>query len=335
VKPAAVRHALFAANLAVLVASSSPQSLSAERLPSGSADGPGCVALGRALFEERRLSGDGQTSCATCHDSRRAYSDGRRLARGVAGRHGRRNTPSLLNVGDRRRLNWDGSAASIEEQSRNALLSWTEMGSDEAAVTSVVLGTAAYREALRSSTKHTDPFAGALDCLAAFQRTLESSDSPFDAYWSQGDPNAWSASAARGFALFTGALGCSECHRIDEKRPLFSDQTPHNTGVGFQPRAQRYAYAGEGLPTPSDPEHSPGRYVTPSLRNVALTAPYMHDGSLASLSAVIAYYEGGGSGSPFQDKRIRPLTLTPADRVDLMAFLQSLTGRTAAATAHD
>jgi cytochrome c peroxidase len=190
--------------------------------------------------------------------------------------------------------------------------------------------------------------------LASYQRTLLAANSPFDRWYYGGEEDAIDASAKRGFELFTGRGSCSSCHLVGEDHALFTDDAVHNTGAGYaramgeEPGPRRVALAPgvfgevspEKLAMVSDPDadNDLGRYevtrdvadrwsfTTPTLRNVALTAPYMHDGSLLTLEEVVAFYNRGGVPNPLQDPRIRPLGLSAQDEADLLAFLESLTG---------
>ncbi len=198
--------------------------------------------------------------------------------------------------------------------------------------------------------------------LASYERTLLSADSPFDRWHFGKERGAVSESAARGFQLFTGKAGCAHCHTIAEDYALFTDQGLHNTGVGYRqtmastPRQRRVqlapgtfvtmdtaVVADASEPAPSDlgryeisgDPNDRWKYKTPGLRNVALTAPYMHDGSLATLPEVVDFYDAGGVPNELLDPAIRPLHLTDTEKQDLVAFLQSLTGSNVGAIVAD
>ena len=252
------------------------------------------IALGRRLFFDRRLSRDGSISCSSCHDPDRAFSDGRTLAVGVFGRAGRRNSPALINRGYGRAFFWDGRAATLEEQVLKPIEDPNEMD--------LQLSEAAARAGLPS-----EEIARA---LASFVRSILSGDSPFDRFIN-GDRAALTAGQQAGLQLFRGKANCVACHA----GPNFSDERRHNTGVAW--RDGRFADAGAGQ----------GDFKTPTLREVARTAPYMHDGSLATLEDVLEYYDSGGNRNPGLDPELRPLRLSAGEKRDLVAFLRCLNGR--------
>jgi cytochrome c peroxidase len=258
------------------------------------------VELGRRLFEETALSADRSVSCASCHRPERAFADSVARSIGVHGRRPVRNTPSILNAGYGKSFFWDGRVDQLEEQVLRPVSHPNEMGLPvDSAV--VRLGrTDSYIEAFRTA------FAGDI--------TLRSGDSPADRF-AAGDLEALDPDARAGYRIFTGKGNCTACHA----GPLLTDERFHNTGVsrgGDDPG--RHAVTGE--------EVDRGRFNTPSLRNVARTAPYMHDGSLATLADVIEFYDRGGVANPNLDPEIRPLRLTTVEKAQLEAYLRSLTG---------
>lgn len=312
------------------------------------------VALGRQLFFDRRLSANGTLSCAMCHVPEQGFTVNElRTSVGMNGVSLRRNAPTLLNVAFVGALFHDGRAATLEQQALQPLVHPDEMANENlAAVVRRMAGWPEYRAPLRRAfgDARATP-ARVAGALAAYQRTLLAGGSPFDRWRFGGEREAMSALAQRGFELFR-ALGCISCHPVDERHALFSDGVFHNTGV----RARSEALAAEpvdvvlipGLATKVTPEtlltvggadapdlgraEVTGRAVdrrafrTPSLRNVALTAPYMHDGSLATLDDVLDHYaRGGWPADAQQDARIRPLALDADRRRALIAFLESLT----------
>jgi cytochrome c peroxidase len=252
------------------------------------------IELGRRLFLDRRLSRDGSTSCSSCHDPQRAFSDGRAIAIGVFGRIGRRNAPALVNRGYGRLFFWDGRIASLEEQVLKPIEDPNEMD--------LPLSEAAARVTL--------PPQEISRALASFVRSILSGDSRFDRFIN-GDRAALSPEEQAGLQVFRGKANCTACHG----GPNFTDERLHNTGVAW--RDVRFTDAGAGK----------GNFKTPTLREIARTAPYMHDGSLATLEEVIEYYDRGGNQSPGLDPEIRPLHLTAAEKQSIIAFLRSLNGR--------
>jgi cytochrome c peroxidase len=254
----------------------------------------GKIELGRRLFSDRRLSRDGSVSCASCHDPGLAFSDGRAIAIGVFQRKGRRNSPALINRGYGRLFFWDGRVPTLEEQVLRPIEDPNEMG--------LPVAEAATRVRLAP-----DEIARA---LASFVRSILSGDSQFDRYIN-GDRTALTLEQQAGLRLFRSKANCTACHI----GPNFTDERLHNTGVAW--REGRFI----------DPGAGQGRFKTPTLREIARTAPYMHNGRLATLEEVIEHYDGGGNRSPGLDSEIRPLHLTAAEKQSLIAFLRSLNGR--------
>ncbi|MCA1650381.1 MAG: cytochrome-c peroxidase [Acidobacteria bacterium] len=250
--------------------------------------------LGRRLFFDRRLSGDGRTSCATCHQPERSFTDGRQVSRGVFGREGRRNVPSILNRAYGSTAFWDGRAASLEEQVRLAVAGAIDLGLPmDQAVERLALDMS-YAEAFETAYGENRLTPERLvRAIATFVRTQLSGNSAYDRFIN-GERTAMSPEARRGMALFMGTARCARCH----SGPLLSDEEFHNTGVSWGKDAGRYWVTA----SPADR----GRFKTPSLRNVVATAPYMHDGSLADLDAVVRFYEGGGGANPNRDEDLRP-----------------------------
>lgn len=280
---------------------------------------PAKVALGRRLFFEKRLSRDGRLACASCHKPSHAFADDRPVALGVAGRKGRRNAPSLLNRAYLRTLFWDGRAASLEDQAMLPIVAATELANTHEEVIRRLSRdgsyVAAFRDAFGDTAITTTRVA---EALASFERTLLSGDSDVDRFERLGDLAALSSAAARGRVLFRGKARCHVCH----DGPLFSDQRFHNTGVswGREPLDR-------GRFEVTRMQADLGAFRTPSLRDVRRSAPYMHDGSMRSLSDVVVFYDRGAGANPYLDGLIRPLGLTAAERRDLVAFLNALTGR--------
>ena len=251
------------------------------------------IELGRRLFFDRRLSRDGSVACASCHDPERAFSDGRAVAVGVFGREGRRNSPALINRGYGRSFFWDGRSSSLEGQVLKPIEDRNEMD--------LALSEASARVGLS-----TDEISRT---LASYVRSILSGDSPFDRFIN-GDRSALSPEQQAGLQLFRGKANCVACH----VGPNFTDERLHNTGVAW--REGRFADAGAGQ----------GDFKTPTLREVARTAPYMHDGSIGSLEEVIEYYDRGGNRNPGLDSEVRALHLSAAEKLSIVAFLRCLSG---------
>jgi len=281
--------------------------------------------LGRKLFFDPKLSSTGEVACSTCHIPERAFANGAAKGTGVYGRVSKRNVPSLLNVAFRPLLQWDGYASSLENFAKYPISNVHEMDSHyldqvPAYVQAQETYRAGFQEAMRTDRIEFEHVALA---LATYMRTLISGDSPFDRYYYGGDEKALSREAKNGLRLFTGKGRCSSCHLIGEKSALFMDLKYHVTGVGYN--AATGLFSDIGLAGISTDEQT-GLFQTPGLRNVAHTAPYMHDGSMATLEQVIDFYDRGGNANPRLDPLLKPLSLTAAEKRDLAAFLRSLSG---------
>ena len=317
---------------------------------------PAKVALGRKLFFDRRLSLNDTFSCAMCHVPEQGFTSNEiATAVGIEGRTVRRNTPTIYNVAYLPRLFHDGRETRLEQQIWGPLLARNEMGNPSVGfVLEKLAGLADYDGLFEAAFDGRGPdmlTVGA--ALASYERTLLAADSPFDRWRFGGDEDALAPAARRGFALFTGKGRCASCHTIDDDHALLTDGGLHNTGVGWAasmrpaPTTRRVQIApgvaidvaGDAVAAASEtPPADLGRYEitedpadrwryrTPTLRNVALTAPYMHNGSLATLADVVAFYDRGGVPHELLDPRIRPLGLTDEERADLVACLESLTG---------
>lgn len=323
-------------------------------LPPMVAPAPAQVTLGRALFFERRLSINGTLSCAMCHLPEQGFTANElRTSVGMEGVSLRRNAPTLLNVAYVKHLFHDGRAGSLEAQAVMPMLHPDEMANPTLlGVVSRLSGWPEYRGLFRRAfgSPHPTPRRMAA-ALAAYERTLLAADSPFDRWRYGGQPDAITPLQQRGFELFL-AQGCSNCHPVGERDALFTDQRFHNVGVQTRSEARRQRdLRVELIPgvtavmTPAQLRQvsaldtsDQGRqevtrqasdaraFRTPSLRNVALTAPYMHDGSFDTLEEVLDHYMAGGSPEdPVQDPRIRPLPIGRDDRDAIVAFLHSLT----------
>ena len=299
------------------------------------------VDLGRRLFYDTRLSGNGTYSCGSCHQQARAFTDGRPHAMGSTGATHPRSAMSLANVAYNVTFGWaDPALRSLEAQIAVPMFNEhpIELGlrGREAEVIrrlseggrDVMMFAAAFPGDAPSLT-----FFNVVKAIAAFERTLVSGDSPFDRYLYRDDRNAITPAAKRGMTLFfSKALRCSECHAgfnlsgpvlyavSDPAEPQF-----HNTGLydldgqGAYPSWDRGLFDRTGAPADM------GRFRAPTLRNIAVTAPYMHDGSIATLEAVVSHYARGGVRSTMQSDRIKGFRISPSETADLVEFLKSLT----------
>ena len=317
---------IIAALLASLVLGRSPIGFPPVPVPTEDLPTPAKIALGESLFHDARLSSNGAVSCSSCHVPERAFCDGLPVAVGVNGAAGTLNTPTLLNSAYLSQFFWDGRTASLEDQVLYPITHPREMNMTKSKVIELLRADPAYRvrfEAAFGEQPITFPLVGR--AIAAYERTLISGDSAFDRYYFNGDVTGMSAAAVRGWQLFRGRAGCISCHVFRDDRPFFADGEFHNMGIGWNrdfPDLGRYHVTRE----PDDR----GRFRTPSLRNVARTAPYMHDGRFATLEEVIAHYARGGIPNPYLDSRLRPIVLSDGERHELVEFLRSLNGTEAA-----
>jgi len=305
---------------------------------------PAKVALGRDLYFDARLSVDDTVSCATCHDPKLGFADAKPRAVGVQDLVGPRNSPTTLNAALYLEQFWDGRAPSLEEQAKGPLINPVEMAMpSHDAVVEKVSGIPEYppkfAEAFGDDAVTIDRIAMA---IASFERTLLVANSPFDRFMYAGEKEALGDAAKRGLELFEGKARCKTCHGFVSSFGLFTDDKYHNIGVGMDDPAvvelARRAGRGEDVTAADEMQLKElGRYLvtrqvkdigafkTSSLRNVALTAPYMHDGSQATLEEVIDFYNKGGHENPFLSGEIRRLDLTDQEKADLVEFLKTLT----------
>ena len=273
---------------------------------------PEKVALGMQLYFDKRLSADGTVSCATCHDPAKHFADGRRTSAGIGGQTGNRNAPTVINSTYSLLQFWDGRAASLEEQALGPI----EMGFTHEAMVSALSAIPAYEASFRKVFGRPMSKEDVGRAIAAFERTIISGDSAWDRY-NRGDKAAMSDAAQRGWTLFSGKANCSQCHA----GYTLSDSDFHNIGVGMkaaEPDLGRFKVTGQ--------EADRGAFKTPPLRDVRFTAPYMHDGSVATLEEVIELYDRGGEPNPWLDAKMKPLGLTAQEKADLLAFMHALDG---------
>jgi cytochrome c peroxidase len=323
------------------------------------ADNPGTeaqVALGRRLYFETALSRDDTVSCATCHDVTRGFTDQRPVSEGIGGKLGRRNAPTTLNLGLVRPLFWDGRAQSLEHQAGMPITNPIEMGMpDEESVVRKLAALPDYPAAFQEAYGRPVNFEDLKRAIAAFERTLNFLDAPFDA-WLAGDESAISADAKEGFRIFNGQGRCVTCHPFNPSNPLGSDLAFHNIGVSARHRdfeglartalaeldrdsseaaLDRLALATDlselGRFVVTRNRSDIGAFRTPILRNIGMTAPYMHDGSLHSLWDVMDHYNKGGEDNPFLSGSIEALALTEKQIDQVVEFLFTLTDRRFAA----
>jgi cytochrome c peroxidase len=305
--------------------------------------------LGDTLFDDKRLSIDNSLACNTCHPPRTGFTTHTETSRGVGFQIGKRNAPSILNAMFYKSMFWDGRAATLEEQATLPILNSIEMGQkDPKDVVAKLSAVPQYVDAFRQVFGHPVNWQDLGRALAAFERTRVSTQAPFDRFL-RGDEKGLNASQRRGWTLFTGKARCGSCHPYDPALPVFGDNRFHNTGLAarkqdFNQLATRaaksvatnnkaeldklaletdYSELGRFLVTKNREEI--GAFKTPFLRDVLLTGPYMHDGSLETLWDVVEFFNKGGGANPFLDRNMQPLGLTEAEMDDLVNFLSALT----------
>jgi cytochrome c peroxidase len=350
-----------AASRAADVASAAPLGLPATPIPPANPQSPEKVALGKRLFEDKRFSATRQVSCSTCHEAKKAFTDSPlHVSEGIRKLTGTRNAPTVVNAAYFTRVFWDGRSSDLEDQALHPFVNPVEMGlKDHEPILKVVRDDPAYAKAFAQvfgKQGRAITIKEVTQAIAAFERTIVAGDSPFDRYWFKGDQRALSEQQKRGFALFVNEGRCVSCHVIEQTSALFTDNRFHNIGVGITeiqndvpPLAREYLRAQANAAEVdkrvlSDKRSSElgrfavtrtlddlGAFKTPTLRNVAATAPYMHDGSLKTLRDVVVHYNNGGITNKqdhvndFLSGGIRPLNLTDQQVDDLVAFMEALT----------
>jgi cytochrome c peroxidase len=331
-----------------------PRGFSKPRVPATNPMAEPKALLGRYLFYDKRMSVNGTQSCASCHQQELAFTDGRPKALGATGEEHPRSAMSLVNVAYAGVLTWSNpNLRSLEEQALIPMMSEhpVELGlrSGMAAFLGQIGADSLYRLLFAEAfpgVKEPVTLGNVAKALAAFERSIISARSPYDRYYFGGETGAISVSAQRGQAIFFGdrVAGCFHCHGGFN----FSDATVdegsrgqriefHNTGLYNVPGTFRYPRPNLGIYQQTRKVADAGKFKTPSLRNVVLTAPYMHDGSIATLEEVLDHYVAGGRTiangpfagrgheNPYRDSRMTGIALTPQNRDDLLAFLRSLT----------
>jgi cytochrome c peroxidase len=287
-------------------------------VPADNPQSPEKVELGRELFFNKDLSGDHSLSCASCHDPASGFSDGKPRAIGFQGKQLRFHTPTVLNAAYDSYQFWDGRALSLEQQAVGPITSTSEMNMpSETELVSRLDADPRYRQEFQSVFAEAASLKSVVKAIAAYERTLLTPNSRFDRY-AAGDKAALTLPEKHGLVLFIAHARCSRCH----DGPNFTDNKFQNTGVGNND---------EGRFAVTQQEADRGAFKTPGLRNAALHAPYMHDGSLPTLEAVIDYYDRGGDDKKGKSPFMLRIGLTTEEKQDLLAFLKTLNGSVAPA----
>ena len=269
------------------------------------------ISLGRQLYFDPRLSSDSSISCASCHDPAKGWSNGAQFATGVDEQVGGRNSPTIINTAYNRFQFWDGREASLEDQALGPIQNPIEMNMTLEAVVKRLNGIEGYREQFQDvfGTDVTDE--GIARAIAAYERTVLAGDAPYDRF-KAGDEDALSEPAQHGRDLFFGKAHCSACHVGSN----FTDNAFHNIGIGMdadEPEPGRFAVSGL--------EGDFGAHKTPTLREIARSGPYMHDGSIKTLEEIIEHYNKGGFANPYLDEELFELNLSDQEKADLLTFL--------------
>ena len=334
-------------------------------IPADNPQTPEKIALGDKLFHDKRFSATKQVACAECHDKAKAFTDSplrtsNGIKKGGKALTGTRNAPTVVNAAYFDVQFWDGRSPSLEDQSQHPFINPVEMGlKDHQPILKIVRSDPEYVKAFeqvfgKKGAQVT--MKEVQQAIGAFERTQVAGDSPFDRYFYGGDAKALTDAQKRGFDLYVNKGRCVSCHVIEQTQALFTDNRFHNVGVGINDIQNDVpALAGEFLKAKAtlaevdvkvlgDKRTSElgrfaisrdfeglGAFKTPTLRNVAVTPPYMHDGSLATLKDVVVHYNNGGvtkEGNPVNDflsGGIRPLNLTEQEIDDLVSFMEALT----------
>jgi cytochrome c peroxidase len=271
------------------------------------------VALGRRLFFDPILSNDRTVACASCHHPDRGFSGA--SPRGVRGQQLPRRAPTLLNRTFGTSFFWDGRSATLEEQALKPIVDPAEMGAKLPDVLARLKADAHYGKAFAEAFDDGLTQANLAKALASFQRVLLRGDSRVDRFRKKGEHDALSAAERHGLWLYESKAGCWRCHAGAN----FTDERFHNTGVSW---GKRPADLGRAAVTKKDEDK--GKFKTPTLRGVALTAPYMHDGSIKTLKEVVEFYDNGGTDNPNLSPHVKPLKLTKEEVEALVAFLKAL-----------
>ncbi len=302
----------------------------------------GKYELGRQLYFDPRVSLDGTVSCATCHNPAKGWTDGMPVALGIAGQAGSRSSPSVINAAYGKSMFWDGRAPSLEAQAQGPIQNPIEMGKQSYKdIVDRLRKVPAYNEQFAKVFGTKVTLDGMAKAIASFERVASlSGNSPYDKY-NAGDNKALAESEKRGLVLFGLTLSTDDEFKTDVVRQKakctlchvgfnFTDEQFHNLGIGWDEKTGRFADLGRWAIDPIGAKSDPslGAFKTPSVREAAFTAPYMHDGSLLTLEQVVDHYDKGGTPNPSLDPDMKKLNLTAHEKADLVAFMKALSGET-------
>jgi len=341
--------------------SATPLGLPAVPVPKNNPITPAKVVLGDKLFHDKRFSSDGTVSCATCHDRDKAFTDSSlKVSEGIKKLTGTRNAPTVVNAAYMKSQFWDGREPDLEGQSAGPFINPVEMGlANHDPILKIVRTDPEYQKMFKAAFNKSGKkitMKQVKQAIASFERTIVSGNSPFDRYYFAGDKEAMSDSAIRGLDVFLNQGRCVSCHTISQTHALFSDSRFHNLGIGFKQinkdimeltsvyrkaklkgtQIDKAVLTNKntselGRFAVSNQFKDLGNFKTPTLRNIDRTAPYMHDGSLESLSDVVTFYNNGGRVNEddpifeFQSGGIRELNLDDDQMDDLVTFMEALT----------
>ena len=363
-----VKYVLLALSVTTLNLQAAPQVTSQANLlglppvpiPANNPQSEEKIKLGDKLYHDERFSADGKVSCATCHSREKGFTDNLKVSKGFKNQTGTRNAPTVINAAYYTSLFWDGREPDLEGQSKQPPINPVEGGlPDHQPILKIVRADKTYSDAFNDvfgvsaadiSMEHVSK------AIASFERTIVSGNSPFDRYYYAGDKEAMTDAQIRGFELFTLKGRCVSCHVIEQTQAIFTDNNFHNIGVGFktiqgkeaETAANMIAAKRKGADVDvavltqknlselgrfavTENSTHVGAFKTSTLRNIAVTFPYMHDGSLETLEEVVDFYNNGGRveeddpDSGFLSGGIRPLGLTDDEKEDLVEFLKALT----------
>ena len=352
---------LVAGLIAMATAHATPLGLPPVPIPADNPQTAEKVRLGEKLFNDMRFSATGTVSCATCHDAARAFTDSPPpTSVGINGLTGTRNAPTVVNAAYLARQFWDGRSPDLEDQALHPFVNPIEMGlKNHDPILKIVRTDSEYKESFKTVFNKSGEqitMREVIQAIASFERAVVSGDSPFDRWRYGGDQTAMTPAQIRGFQVFIGQGRCISCHIVEQTQALFTDSRFHNIGIGINAIQQDVARltseflkakaqgADVDLAVLSDKKTSElgrfavtnelnmiGAFKTPTLRNVAVTAPYMHDGSLKTLTDVVIHYNSGGvdpktgRANDYLSGGIRPLMLNQQQISDLVTFMEALT----------